>query len=135
MLKLRGHHLICLHFFRGEGYSAEFIGNLEEILKKAEADEQITVLSDADDFCDMCPYLKGAKCFYEREADQEIRRMDGKALNLLELIVGDIILWTAVKEKLPLVFNRWADEFCNACDWRWACEKNTLFGQLFHEKT
>ena len=29
MLRLRAHHLICLQFFKGEGYSLEFIENLE----------------------------------------------------------------------------------------------------------
>lgn len=35
MIRLRGHHLICLHFYRGEGYSREFVENLEDIVRRA----------------------------------------------------------------------------------------------------
>ncbi|HDL01563.1 MAG TPA: DUF1284 domain-containing protein, partial [candidate division Zixibacteria bacterium] len=31
MVRLRAHHLICLHFYRGEGYSEGFIENLETV--------------------------------------------------------------------------------------------------------
>ena len=58
-MKLRGHHLVCLHFFTGEGYTKEFIDNLNRILKKAEAGEEIEVINSADDVCIKCPYFKG----------------------------------------------------------------------------
>jgi hypothetical protein len=135
MLQLRGHHLICLHFFKGQGYSPEFIVNLGEILKKAEADEQIEVVSGADDICNICPYLKGKKCFYNSESDQEIQAMDRKALELLELSLRDIVRWPALRGNIPVVFQQWSQEFCRACDWRKACEKNDFFNQLGYEKT
>ena len=134
-LKLRGHHLICLHFFRGEGYSAEFTANLREILKRAGTGERIEVASEADNVCNICPYLKGQECFYRKESDPEIRGMDREALMLLELKVRDIVLWPDIREKIPAIFRRWSEEFCRVCDWRLACEKNAFFWQLSDEKT
>ncbi len=134
-LKLRGHHLICLHFFRGEGYSAEFTANLREILKRAGTSERIEVASEADNVCNICPYLKGQECFYRKESDPEIRGMDREALMLLELKVRDIVLWPDIREKIPAIFRRWSEEFCRVCDWRLACEKNAFFWQLSDEKT
>lgn len=32
MSSLRGHHLICLHFFKGEGYDAAFVENLARVI-------------------------------------------------------------------------------------------------------
>ncbi len=64
VIKLRGHHLVCLHFFKGEGYNPEYIENLREILRRAEAGEEIEVSSGVDDVCRMCPNLKGEICFY-----------------------------------------------------------------------
>jgi uncharacterized protein len=134
MLTLRGHHLICLHFFRGEGYTQEFIAILGAILKRAETGEQITVMLGADDVCKICPYLKGGKCFYAQDADQEIQEMDSKALKLLELTVRDSVVWTDIREKIPGLFSRWSNECCKSCDWRKACEKDHFFHQLSHEK-
>ncbi len=37
MLYLRGHHLICLHFFPGYGYDASFVESLRNVLKRAES--------------------------------------------------------------------------------------------------
>ena len=63
-IKLRGHHLVCLHFFRGEGYSAEYVENLTRILERVEAGAEIGVSAEADDVCGVCPSLKGGKCSY-----------------------------------------------------------------------
>lgn len=76
MIRLRGHHLICLHFYRGEGYSREFVENLEDVLRGAEEGEEIEVVEDADDICRACPTLRGGKCVAAPEADTEIREMD-----------------------------------------------------------
>jgi len=135
LLKLRGHHLICLHFFRGEGYRAEFTANLGEILKRAETGEQIEVASEADDVCNICPYFKGKECHYKKESDPEIQGMDREALMLLELTVSDIVLWPDIRKKIPALFHRWSEEFCRACDWRLACRKKAFFRQLSDEKT
>jgi len=135
MIIMRGHHLICLHFFRGEGYSPEFIGNLRGILQRAETGEPIKVISGADDICNVCPHLRGDNCFYANDSAQEIRGMDGKALELLARRVSDITLWPAIREKIPGIFHRWSEKFCKACDWRKACEKNAFFSQLLNEKT
>jgi uncharacterized protein len=130
VLTLRGHHLICLHFFKGEGYSEEFIVNLRDILRKAEAGQQIAVTPGADDVCSICPYLREKKCTYNEDSDQEIQAMDRKALELLELRVQDIVFWLDIRGRIPVLFQRWAQEFCRTCDWRHPCEKDTFFRQL-----
>jgi hypothetical protein len=128
-IKLRGHHLICLHFFRGEGYNPEFVANLREVIKTAEAGEEIEVYSEADDVCKMCPYLKEGICFYDKDAEAEIREMDKVALRLLRLKTHRRVKWLDIREKIPQIFREWAREYCKNCNWRKVCEKitSTLF--------
>lgn len=134
MLALRGHHLICLHFFRGQGYSPEFIINLSLILKKTEDGKRIEAVSGPDDVCNICPHLKGGKCLFTQEAEREIRQMDSKAFGLLELMGGDIVQWPDIRKKIPFLFRSWSEEFCKACNWKQACEKSVFFRKLAYEK-
>lgn len=122
MLTLRGHHLICLHFFSGEGYDAQFVANLRDVLKRAE-DEDIEIVSTADSICTKCPYLKDYKCTYDEKADEEIREMDKTALKLLNLTTGQKITWQHLKNLIQGIFHEWHDRYCNGCDWTQACEK------------
>lgn len=126
---LRGHHLICLHFFGGEGYSAPFVENLKEILARAEG-SIVETCEGGDDVCLKCPHLKGNRCIYSDDADGNIRNMDRRALNLLNLDPGIKIGWNYIKVRLPGIFHEWYKAECIRCSWRWACEKNSLYQQM-----
>jgi hypothetical protein len=126
-LKLRGHHLICLHFFKGEGYSPEFVTNLKKILRRMEIGEEIEVYSGADDICKMCPYLKVEMCFYAKDVETGIREMDRKAIELLGLKDQERVKWIDIKGKIPEIFREWAQEYCKVCNWRKVCEKTTMY--------
>ena len=122
-IKLRGHHLICLHFFSGEGYSSEFVVNLRGILERAEAGEEIDVYSGADDICRRCPHLKRGKCLYDKDRDAEIKEMDRRAMKLLRLKIRGRVKWSDIKEKIPEILDEWSREYCEECDWRKVCEQ------------
>jgi uncharacterized protein len=130
-IKLRGHHLICLHFFHGEGYSPEFITNLRELIRRAIAGNEITVQFGPDDVCEMCLYLKGGKCSYGKGADAEIIEMDRTALDLLRIETGSRGQWSDLKKKIPGIFSFWSQTYCGMCDWRNACEKDAYFRTLY----
>lgn len=129
MLRLRGHHLICLHFFNGEGYDIAFIKNLRDVLQRAES-EEIEVCDGADDICIRCPYLKDYKCQYDEGADEEIREMDEMALRLLKINYASRIRWQEVREKIPEIFSQWFANYCYDCDWNNVCEKNKFYQTL-----
>ena len=129
MPALRGHHLICLQFFEGEGYSAEFIGNLKRVLKSAETGE-IDLRITADDVCEKCPYLNNTRCRYSEDAEEGITEMDGKALALLNLSPDARVKWNEVKRRTPGVFPVWYEVYCTGCSWKAACEKNSRYRQL-----
>jgi hypothetical protein len=130
VIRLRGHHLICLHFFLGEGYKPEFIENLRGVLRRAGAGEEIEIAEGADDICRECPYLEDTVCLYDKNAENEIREMDRTATALLGLENKGTVNWTDIKKKIRSVFGTWAKRYCEECDWRLVCEKNEDFPAL-----
>jgi len=114
---LRGHHLICLNFFRGEGYSEEFIENLYAVIKK----ENIEIVTGADEVCRKCPYLKEGKCRSSDYTDEKIHLQDREALRLLGFKPGMIVDWKLIASKLPEIIDEWKAEFCLNCGYRKVC--------------
>ncbi len=133
MLSLRGHHLVCLHFFTGEGYDEAFISNLRNILTRAD-DEDITITSGADDVCISCLHLIEGRCEYTEDADADIREMDKKALDLLNLSDPGRAGWDALRDSVRKIFPEWHSLYCSECDWRGACEKNVFFREMLKNK-
>jgi hypothetical protein len=121
-VKLRGHHLICLNFFQGEGYSKEFVINLKSVLKKAK-ENMALVVEGADDVCFFCPHLKKGRCSYKPQAEKEIKRLDELALKLLKIRKGDLVNFNKISSFLPQILSFWKEKACLDCDWKKVCEK------------
>ncbi len=114
---LRGHHLICLNFFRGEGYSEDFIKNIYSIIKE----EHIEVVEGPDDVCLKCPFLKGKKCSNSEYSDEMILGQDTDALKLLNCKPGMILNWKMIAESLPVIIKEWKTKYCGCCGYRRVC--------------
>lgn len=126
-MKLRGHHLICLHFYRGEGYAQPFIDHLSGLLTRAEKSEPAIVVSGPDDLCSCCPYLSNGICTHGPVAEKLIREMDARALSLLEICPGESCSWGDIRNLLPRVVGEWKEAYCRDCDWLFACERSPSF--------
>lgn len=126
---LRGHHLICLHFFNGEGYDSQFIDNLRSTLREIEA-RSVEICSGADDICRKCSYLINDSCQYDDNADDEILSMDRRALDLLGLSVGSKADWDVIRKRLPHVIRDWYAAYCGDCQWLKVCEQNACFREI-----
>ncbi|MBE0477425.1 MAG: DUF1284 domain-containing protein, partial [Coriobacteriia bacterium] len=120
--RLRGHHLVCLHSFAGEGYSEAFVANLREVLARAE--DALVVVECADDVCAACPTL-GARgeCAREPGAEEGIRRLDALALELLGARPGDRMRFAETREGVWAALPRWLAEACEGCEWAAVCEQ------------
>jgi len=115
--KLRGHHLICLNFFRGEGYSEDFIKNIHEVLKK----EKMEVVAGPDDVCAKCPYLKNKKCASNEYSDEMILAQDKEALRSLGFKNGEMVDWKMIADRLPGILDEWKARFCTRCGYKKVC--------------
>ena len=121
--KLRGHHLVCLNFFSGEGYSEEFV----EVLRRAVSSSRIEVVSGGDDVCEACPSWENECKAY---GEDYIRKIDKLALTLLKLEEGDETSWEEVRERLKIGMNVWRREVCSECDWMKVCEGTELWKKI-----
>ncbi|MBE3585486.1 DUF1284 domain-containing protein [Desulfofundulus thermocisternus] len=129
MISLRGHHLICLQFYRGEGYDKRFVENLEGVLMRAEGGEEILVVSGPDDICRSCPTLRDKECVSWPGADAEIRQMDAQAMGYLGVKTGSKVRWQDIKARVMAVSREWLASFCKGCGWEEVCiEKKKNWG-------
>lgn len=126
-VSLRGHHLICLHFYQGEGYGAAFIKNLDRVLKKLKKTRGI-VIEGPDEVCSSCPHLKETECRYQPKSNEEIEYLDKLALRLLNLKPGNTFSFKKIKSQLPSVIEEWERKACLDCNWGYVCLP--LIGQL-----
>ncbi|TDA26879.1 MAG: DUF1284 domain-containing protein [Archaeoglobi archaeon] len=117
MHRLRGHHLICLHFFKGYDYDEKFRDNLTRILSSISV---VEVVDDIDDVCKACPYNKGF-CNYSSGSEKEVRTLDEFALKKLGLKVGKRIKWDDLRNKIKEIIEEWKDFACKNCEWQGAC--------------
>jgi len=115
--RLRGHHLICLNFFRGEGYSEEFIENIFALLQK----EKVEVAEGPDEVCSKCPNLKDGKCASNEYTDEMILVQDREALRLLGFRPGMIVDWKIIASRLPGILKEWKAQFCLGCGYKDVC--------------
>jgi uncharacterized protein len=118
---LRGHHLLCVHGFRGMGYSPEFIKRMEEIVqdvRNPDKDFDIKVIAAFDDACMACPNRGQTKCEASEDSDAHVLSMDNKVLGHLGLRAGEsykkseLIEMTAVKVEPDDL-----DFLCAGCSW------------------
>lgn len=123
MIKFRGHHLICLHFFSDEGCSEEFVINLRELISRANTSEAIIVTQGADDVCKACPYLEENNCKHKPDSEKQIRKLDNRALDLLGLHPDQVVIWHEIRSQVVLATKEWFSSFCADCDWKNLCEE------------
>jgi hypothetical protein len=122
---LRGHHFVCLQFFRGEGYSPEFVANLARVISRA-ADTPAVLVDGADDVCAACPGLaEDGTCSDPQAGEDEVEALDALALEALAAKPGDELSLAHARERLaanPAAVARWRQEACEDCGWRLVCE-------------
>ncbi|MDY7010548.1 MAG: DUF1284 domain-containing protein [Planctomycetota bacterium] len=105
MMNVRGHHLVCTYCFYGSGKKTarEFFGidnAIPDLLRilQADPDLEITVMTDFDDVCEICPIKTPEGCGRGKDKpggiaaqSEKLRRWDRVLLERLGLQVGDTI--------------------------------------------
>lgn len=120
MLRIRGHHLLCLHGFRGLGYSPEFVDNMRCILDQLQKSSQmkIEVLDSPDDICSKCPHLSDSRCQKDgRDIEVEIGAKDASVLGRLSLNPGTVVTSGELFDLTARIFSGGIEALCASCSW------------------
>ena len=91
-MKLRPHHLLCVRFYCGHGYSEAFNQRMRDVIAALEAGTPFSLTQGPDDLCDACPNLKetpsGARCrTQDRVSRYDERTADALGLELTDLLI------------------------------------------------
>nr|WP_173427593.1 DUF1284 domain-containing protein [Mesobacillus campisalis] len=118
---LRGHHLLCVHGFRGMGYSPDFIvkmGGIVADIRNPDKEFSIQTVAAFDDACMACPHRGQTKCEANEGSNEHVLSMDGKVIAHLGLSDGEtyqknqLLKLTAEKVKPDHL-----DFLCEGCSW------------------
>ncbi|MGH7233438.1 MAG: DUF1284 domain-containing protein [Nitrospiraceae bacterium] len=120
-MKLRGHTVLCLQGFRGEGYSQGFVENLAAIHRQLSAspEQEVEVIDVPDAVCAACPHRALSGCTVNHEhSEVEMQAQDRHVLALLGLQSGSIVPWREILDRIRT--NLTGDSLpgiCGQCRW------------------
>ncbi|MDF0651722.1 MAG: DUF1284 domain-containing protein [Nitrospira sp.] len=92
-IRLRGHTLLCLQGFRGEGYSPGFVANMAAIhqILRNQPEATVQVVASPDAVCAACPHQQGSSgCTINGEpSEADMNNQDRVVLGRLGLKAGE----------------------------------------------
>lgn len=119
--RLRPHHCLCLHFFRGEGYSKEFVANMQEIVDTLSENPMIELTSGCDSVCKTCPNQINEKdCI----CNKKVLHYDQMVVEHCGLTLGSVLTWDIFSQKVnQYIFAPNLREYiCGDCEWSHICK-------------
>jgi len=118
-MDIRPHHALCLAFFRGKGYSEDFVKNMEKVKAALEAGEQVFLVTGKDAICAACPNWQGDKC----ETEEKVCRYDRGVLDRCALEPGQTLSFQALEAAAQEHILRpgLREKVCGDCQWTEIC--------------
>ncbi len=116
MIDIRPHHLLCIHGFRGKGYSQEFVESMTSIIKGIKENQaaQLNIINHTDAICRKCPNKIDENVCTTQE---NIASLDSQVVKALELKEG-VYSYTEI---LEIIKNKLTEEkfetICSKCEW------------------
>ncbi len=120
-IRLRGHTLLCLQGFRGEGYSPEFVENMAAVHRTLTDHPEVLVevLDSPDAVCGACPHRRPIGCTLNGDrSEEEMTDQDRVVLRKLGLQVKDRLRWQDILERIRVsVSGDNLPSICGSCRW------------------
>ena len=120
-IRLRGHTLLCLQGFRGEGYSRDFTDNLAAIHRRLSEnhDHPVELVEEPDAVCGACPHGAPAGCTLNGTGSEAgMQAQDRHVLKRLGLAAGSVVRWRDVLERIRVsITGSDLPNICGSCRW------------------
>ena len=118
--RIRAHHGMCFAYYRGEGYSNDFIAHMWQMKQLLEKNPIIELETRTDDVCKACPNNKEGIC----TSDNSAAEYDRQVLSCLGLHEGDTMRWWefALLVDRQIVQTGTRAEICGECQWHHLCQ-------------
>jgi hypothetical protein len=118
-MRIRGHSLLCIQGFVGEGYSDEFVDNMMNVVAALRGDVPVTVIDGPDVLCESCPNLSADGCtLHGDNSELGIRAQDRDVMGRLGISPGATLPWGDVLRRIrELIEPDDLDEICGECPW------------------
>jgi hypothetical protein len=118
---VRGHTLLCLQGFRGEGYSPAFVDNMATI-HAALADDPgtpVRVVAEPDRICGACPHRAPDGCTLNGDrSERGMIAQDRDVLARLGLEPGTVLPWRDVLARIRAAIDGHdLPSICGSCRW------------------
>lgn len=121
MLKysIRPHHLLCMCFFEGKGYSKEFTKNMQYIIDNLKLTTKITLSDNTDCICQKCPYNLSGKC----KSFEKVKNYDEAVLKMCLLKTNTEYSFEFLNKvvKNEIIEKNDLQSVCRDCQWYSVC--------------
>lgn len=125
-VRLRGHHLLCLLTFVGEGYTPSFTRNYHVVARRLSAGEPIEIVDGPDDICAPMLGLADAHCHNENIGCRDNRALAAVA-DLLGFPLGPGSVLILDDRRLQDLRGAFAlgsvRAACDECEWSALCTR------------
>lgn len=130
---IRPHHLVCIEFFVGNGYSDEFTSNMRNVIRTLALDPILTSTAKADGVCAKCPNMIDGVC----KTCDKVDRYDREVLKAIEVADGETAKYTELQKKVreKIIYSGKRESICGDCEWSELCKIKPCNKTCQSEKT
>lgn len=110
-----------MQFFRGEGYSADFVRHMGEIIAALHRGASVELTDGTDSICAACPNNRGDVC----QSEEKVRRFDCGVLAYCGLTVGKVLDGAEFCRRVRecVIERGLMGEICGDCEWARICHE------------
>lgn len=132
LLLLRPHHINCMFFYRGLGYSEDFNKGMKKIINllKDNPNTKIKLIVKCDILCDNCPNKQSNDMCITKE---KIDKLDFNTLQTYNLNENEEYSFKQILDNIYKGYDKNKfHEICNYCNWykEGVCNENIIKTQL-----